>query len=978
MKLKTTSNFLLLITCSSLLFFNQVFAQPAFTSSKKRMDGMQQRKKLLENSLIKNVNFKSIGPTVMSGRVVDLDVNPEDPSHFYIGFASGGLWKTTSNGMDMQPLFQHQESITVGDIAVNWKNGETIWLGSGENNSSRSSYAGTGIYKSTDKGETWEHLGLEGTHHIGRVILHPSNPDVVWVAALGNLYSSNKDRGIYKTEDGGKSWKKILFINDNTGFIDLVIDPSNPEVLYAASWEKERKAWDFVGSGDGSDIYKTTDGGKNWKKINTGKNGFPDDKGVGRIGLDISVSNSQIIYAVLDNQNRRSKSEDVSEKAIVTTELLSSIDNEAFINLSDKEINDYLDKNNFPRQYNATEIKEAVKQGELKPVALVDYLGDANTSLFETPVIGTEIYRSDDGGNNWKKMNDDYIDGVYYSYGYYFGQIRVSPTNPDKIYTFGVPVIKSEDAGKTWKNINGGNVHADHHALWLNPNKDGHLVLGNDGGVNISYDDGNSWIKCNNVPLGQFYAVNYDLAKPYNVYGGLQDNGVWYGSHNANISTSWEMEGANPFKELMGGDGMQVEIDTRNNNIVYAGFQFGYYFRINKATGERKMIQPKHELGEKPLRFNWQSPIHLSKHNQDILYFGSNKFHRSLNQGDDFETLSGDLTNGGKNGNVPYGTLTDINESPLKFGLLYVGTDDGLVHVSKDGGYNWTKITADLPENMWVSRVTASAFSESRVYLSLNGYRWDNFDAMVYVSEDYGKTWTAIGKDLPAESVNVIKEDPKNENILYVGTDHGLYISLDRGKSFMMAGESLPNVPVHDLVIHPKENELIVGTHGRSIYIADVSLIQKLTEDILSKSLYSFELDEVRYSDRWGNSIGASWYGFNEPTLQIPFYVNTSGTVSINVISEKGTVLKTEEMEVQKGLNYFHYDMSISESAVAQFSKELTEIDGNLDKNENGKVYLKQGTYTIELKLSGSTVKEMFTVKPVNKRPERKPLEKTP
>ena len=967
--------------CSCMIFFNHLIAQPKFTPSNKRMEGMEQRKKLLENSLIKNVPFKNIGPTVMSGRVVDLDVNPEDPTHFYIGFASGGLWKTTSNGTEMEPLFQFEESITVGDIVIDWKNNETIWLGSGENNSSRSSYAGTGIYKSTDKGKTWEHLGLEGTHHISRVILHPDNPDIVWVAALGNLYSSNNERGVYKTTDGGKSWKKILFVSENAGIADLVIDPSNPELLYAASWERERKAWDFIGSGNNSDIYKTTDGGKNWEKINNEKNGFPDNEGVGRIGLDISVSNPEIIYAVLDNQNRRPKQ--IEEKSsTVTKELLTSIDNSAFIQLSDEEINEYLDNNNFPRNYNADDIKKAVEKGEINPIALVEYLEDANASLYETPVIGTEIYRSDDSGKTWKKMNDNYIDGVYYSYGYYFGQIRVSPQNPDKIYTFGVPVIKSEDGGKTWKNINGSNVHADHHALWLNPEREGHLVLGNDGGVNISYDDGESWIKCNPVPVGQFYAVNVDIAKPYNVYGGLQDNGVWYGPHNARVSSEWEMTGIYPFQELMGGDGMQVEIDTRDNNIVYTGFQFGYYFRINKATGDRKMIQPTHKLGERPLRFNWQSPIHLSKHNQDILYFGSNKFHRSLNKGEEFETLSGDLTEGGKKGNVPYGTLTDINESPIKFGLIYVGSDDGLVHVSKDGGYNWEIITAGLPENMWVSRVTASAFSESRVYLSLNGYRWDNFEAMVYVSEDYGKTWIKIGKNLPVEPVNVIKEDPKNENLLYVGTDHGLYISLDRGNTFMMAGKSLPNVPIHDLVIHPTENDIVVGTHGRSIYVGDVSLIQKLTKDITSQPLYIFSLESLRYSNRWGDGRGASWYGYNEPTIQIPFYSKNAGKTNYKILSAKNTLLKSGEIDIDAGLNYFDYDLTIDESIKDKYAEEIeSSSDENeelLVKKENGKIYIKPGTYTVELNLNGSSVSKDFMLKPSNKRPERKPVEKTP
>jgi len=972
MKIKTTTLFLCM-----LVLILKLHAQVDFTPSKERLATANQRKALQQNSLVSQIKFKNIGPTVMSGRVVDLDVNLEDPSHFYVAYASGGLWKTTSNGTAYIPMFQHETTMTIGDIAVDWKNNETIWLGTGENNSSRSSYAGTGMYKSSDKGKSWQYLGLAETHHIGRIILHPTNPDIVWVAALGHLYSANKERGVYKTTDGGKNWEKVLFVSEDAGFIDLVINPENPNILYAASWERERKAWDFKGSGKGSAIYKSVDGGENWEKINTGNNGFPDNEGVGRIGLEISASNPQIIYAVLDNQNRRPKKD--SKKLAVDKDLLSSISKEGFLALSEEDINEYLDKNNFPQQYNASEIKKQISNDEISPSALVTYLQDANAALFDTPVIGLEIYRSNNAGKTWQKMNEDYIEGVYNSYGYYFGQIRVSPTNPDKIYTFGVPVIKSEDAGKTWKSINGGNVHVDHHALWLNPKRDGHLVLGNDGGVNISYDDGETWYKSNSLPVGQFYAVNVDMAEPYNVYGGLQDNGVWYGSHKTEISDNWEMEGAYPYQELLGGDGMQVQIDTRNNNIVYTGFQFGYYFRIDKKTGKRKLIQPKHNLGERPLRFNWQTPIHLSVHNQDILYLGSNKFHRSLNQGNDFEALSDDLTKGGKKGNVPYGTLSDIHESPLKFGLIYTGTDDGLIHVSNDGGNTWENISEGLPADMWVSRVTASNFKAPRVYASLNGYRFDNFEAMVYVSEDYGKTWNAIGKNLPAEPVNVIIEDSENENILYVGTDHGVYISIDRGNNFMSVGNTLPNVAVHDLVIQPREKHLIVGTHGRSIYMADISGLQQLTPEIIEKDIYVLSTDNLKYNDNWGNEKRYGWNGINEPKSEISFYTSFSGKVEIEIVTEKNTEVYTDQIEIKKGLNYFGYNLTIDEKAIKTYKNEIPEEQKeNLKKRDNGKSYLLPGNYMITITGSGKTVQQEFTIKPKDKKPTRKPVQKTP
>ena len=718
------------------LITNLLWAQTTATSASQRTESYQQRVGN-NNSIAAGIEMTNIGPTIMSGRVVDLAVNEAEPHNYYVAYASGGLWVTNNFGNSFEPLFDHEAVLSIGDIAVDWKN-NVIWLGSGENNSSRSSYSGNGMYKSNDGGKTWQHLGLEETHHIGRVVLHPTNPDVVWVAALGHLYSANPERGVFKTTDGGKTWQKTLFVNSDAGAVDLIIDPTNPNILYAAIWERERKAWNFKGSGEASGVYKSTDGGENWELSTTGKNGFPHDAGVGRIGLAISHQDPNKIFVLLDNQNRR---EPEDEDYVVSKNLLTSISKDDFLNLKDEDINDFLDRHNYPNRYHAYDIKNDVRAGKLKPGDLVSYLQDANAMLFDTPVKGAEVYVSENGGNNWEKTHDAYVDDLYYSYGYYFGNIRVAPFDDNKLYIFGVPILKSSNGGKTWESINGDNVHADHHALWISNTTKGLLINGNDGGVNTSFDDGKSWTKQNSPSVGQFYSVNVDDAKTYNVYGGLQDNGVWTGPSTYEYSTGWEARGKYQYKGIYGGDGMQVVIDTRDNNTVYTGLQFGYYGRVNKTTGKTKSIKPSHELGEKPLRFNWQSPIHLSLHNQDVVYFGSNKFHRSLNQGDDWDITSEDLTKGGKKGNVPYGTLTSIDESPLHFGLIYVGSDDGLVHVSKDGGNTWKNISAGLETDQWVSRVEASNFSENRVYVALNGYRWDKFDAMVYRSDDGGSSW---------------------------------------------------------------------------------------------------------------------------------------------------------------------------------------------------------------------------------------------
>ena len=908
---------------------------PESTSSIDRNNGYEDRKRLEEKSLVKNIKFKNIGPSVMSGRVVDLEVNPSDPTHFYVAYASGGLWETKNNGNSFTSLFDNQMVMTIGDIKVDWQN-KIIYIGSGENNSSRSSYSGNGIYRSVDNGKNWVNIGLQESHHIGRIILHPKNPDILWVASLGHLYSPSMERGIYKSTDGGKSWQNKLFINEFTGAIDLVIDNTNPDILYCSMWEKDRKAWNFDGSGVGSGIFKSEDGGESWIEISGGDSGFPDTDGTGRIGLDISQSDPNILYAILDNQDRRQSSNDITNSDL-TKDKLRSISTTDFLKTSDEILEKFLKNNRFPNIYNALKIKEMVRVGDISPISLVEYLEDSNTLLFDTPVIGAEVYRSEDFGKTWKKINEDDLSYLFYSYGYYFGEIRVDPQDPSKVYTMGVPLIKSDNSGRSWESIDFENMHGDYHALWINPNRSGHLIVGNDGGVNMSYDDGDNWMKFNSPSVGQFYDINVDMKEPYNVYGGFQDNGVWMGPSDYTSSLRWHSTGSYPWKPIYGGDGMQTEIDYRDNETVYTGSQFGNYSRVNTRTGDRKRITPSHKLGERPYRWNWETPIYLSRHNQDILYMGSNKFHRSLNRGDEFETLSTDLTNGGIKGNVSYGTLTTIIESSIKFGLIYVGSDDGLVHVSKDGGYSWTNISSSLPENMWVSSIYPSNFHEGRVYLSLNGYRWDNFESMIYVSDDFGLNWSRIGNDLPREPVNVIIEDTKNENLLYVGTDHGVYASLDIGNNFHAFMGGLPGTPVHDLVIHPRDNDLVVGTHGRSVFIANVEFLQKIDEDILSKSIHVFEVDDIKYSSRWGSK---NWYGdLIEPSASFVIFSDKDEDIHMEIINDEG-VLIDKKLKISYGINY---------------------INNNLLADKKKK-YLSKGKYRIKVSNLDSSYEENFVI----------------
>jgi len=919
-----------------LFIFSNGFSQkkkkkslfPQSTLSSVRLEGYLKRISLEENSIVKNIQFRNIGPTVMSGRVVDFAVNPDDPSHFYVAYASGGLWETKNNGKSFNPIFDNQMVMTIGDIEVDWEK-DIIYVGTGEKNSSRSSYSGNGIYKSSNGGKDWTHIGLKESHHIARIVLHPDNSDIIWVASLGHLYSENSDRGVYKSIDAGKTWNKTLFVNNRTGAIDIVIDPSNPDILYSAMWEKDRKAWDFDGSGIGSGIYKSVDGGSSWLEVSGGTSGFPDTRGTGRIGLDISISNPNIIYAILDNQDRKPKDEDVSNEGL-TKDSFREISEEDFLKISDKELDAFLKQNRFPREYNAIKVKELVRNGIISPYALVEYLEDSNSMLFDTPVIGAEVYSSEDSGVTWKKVNEDELNNLYFSYGYYFGEIRVDPQDPAKLYVLGVPLLKSTDFGKTWESIDFDNMHGDHQALWVNPNRSGHLIAGNDGGLNISYDDGENWLKYNSTSVGQFYDINVDMKTPYNVYGGFQDNGVWMGPSNYVASLRWHSSGSYPWKSIYGGDGMQTEVDLRDNETVYTGSQFGNYSRVNTRTGERKRITPSHKLGERPYRWNWETPIYLSRHNQDILYMGSNKFHRSLDQGNNFETLSNDLTNGGIKGNVSYGTLTTIIESSIRYGLIYVGSDDGLIHVSKDGGFSWKNISGSLPEKMWVSGIYPSNFHQNRVYVSLNGYRWDNFDAMIYVSDDYGTNWSKIGHNLPNEPVNVIIEDLENEKLVYLGTDHGVYASLDYGNKFFAFSSGLSNSPVHDLVVHPRERDLVVGTHGRSIYVAGVKHLQMLNEKILTKNLYFFEADKVKFNPRWGSRGWGSNY--LTPNLELVFYAKSEGETEI-IIYKDDEIKKSIDIDANIGLNFINYDLSVD-------TKKKSTTD-------NGIAYLKKGDYRI-------------------------------
>lgn len=923
--LKTTTLLTLAILFSSL----RLPAQQLPTSPDQLSQAIRHRQQMRAASIFKNYPVRNVGPIVMGGRVTDLAVNEDHPSTFYVAYASGGVFKTTNRGNTMKPIFDNQGSLTIGDIALSRADNDVIWVGTGEKNSSRSSYAGAGVYRSTDGGQSWEFAGLRGSQHIARIVTHPTNPDIAWAASMGALYTHNSERGVYKTTDGGKTWKKTLFVNDSTGVIDLVIHPNNPQILWASTWERERKAWNFKEDGVGSAIWKSTDGGETWHKS---VKGFPQGKYVGRIGLDVSRSNPDILYAVLDNQKETRKEKEKEQDELTAADFVD-MKVKTFLELEDKKIDDFLRHNGFPKKYNAERVKQEIQDGQYKPKALAEYLGDANEALFDTNVKGLEVYRSDDGGDSWKLMNTYEFDNVYFTYGYYFGEVRVNPQNPDQIYVFGVPFLRSDDAGKSWKELAlNQDVHVDHHAMWIDPQHPDHLLLGNDGGVYESYDQGLNFISHNTVAVGQFYSVAVDMEEPYNIYGGLQDNGVFYGSSQN------DPENGPSWKRLLGGDGMHVAVNPKNPDWVYTGFQFGHYYRIERSRDQTTPIQPKPDIGQPRYRFNWNTPVNMSHHNPDILYMGSQKIHRTMDRGDNWEELSDDLTEDlHGDGNVPYSTITTIAESPLEFNVIWAGTDDGNIYVSRDAGTNWQLVSESLP-NRWISEIHASNHDPAKAYVTLTGYRRDEFRIYVYKTTDYGQTWTSIKGNLPEEPANVVEEDPKVPGLLYLGTDGGTYMSFNDGKKWQLIN-GLPNVPAYDMLVHPRDNELVVGTHGRSVYVIDVKPLQQLAGKT-DTPLMAFSADPVGYSERWGQR-SARFRDINEPEVQWLYYLgsgnrNNSREVTITVKNDKDETVYDWTEQGKYGFNRASWNLQIAEK--------------QSDEGKTVREYLKQGTYTIEFK----------------------------
>ncbi|MDG2014973.1 MAG: hypothetical protein P8J33_15825, partial [Pirellulaceae bacterium] len=749
-----------------------------------RLDWHEKHMQMAADSDFAGTKWRFIGPEVMSGRVTDLAIPNGQPFTFYAATASGGLWKTTNEGTTWDPIFDDAPSASVGAVTTCPTQPETVWVGLGESNIFRSSMSGTGVYRSDDGGETWEHKGLADTHHIARILVHPSDPDTVYVAASGHEYTPNEERGIYKTVDGGKTWEKQLYIAPDIGAIDLVMHPKKPDTLVASMWNRTRHAWSDPVPGPDDGLFKTVDGGKNWEKLETG---LPPSETTGRIGLAVSQSNPDVIYALMDNHQIAREAEEG-------------------------------EKDNYGRQ------RQAVKKG-------------------------AEIYRSDDAGKTWKLTHgeDRLMKRLFSTYGWVFGQIRVDPNDENTIYAMGIPLIKSSDGGKTFENLAFSGLHGDHHAMWINPDNSDHIINGNDGGINISYDQGETWKNLENLPVVQFYNVEVDNAEPFRVYGSIQDNNSWRGPSNyrpgRSMRTGWE--------RIPGGEASTMAVDPKDENTFYSEGFYGSIQRTDLKAAKTKSIKPKAEEGAPALRGQWLAPFILSPHNSNIVYHGMQYVFRSLDQGETWERISDDLTfnDPERQGNISYATLTALSESPKKFGLLYAGTDDGRLHVTKNGGVQWEEINNGIPHK-WVSRVVASKYDEGSVYLTMNGKRDNDFQVYVYKSDNHGKTWQDIGQGIPGGPVNVIFEDPSKPGLLYVGTDCGVYVTLDDGKNWQVLGSNLPVTFVHDLALQERENVLVAATHGRGMYTLRLRALHRAYDKLYPSVEAESSADDETQEDR--------------------------------------------------------------------------------------------------------------------------------
>lgn len=855
--------------------------------------------------MVNTLSFRSIGPAVMSGRVVDIAVAPSHDGAvlgtvFYIAAASGGVWKTTSGGVTWEPVFDEAGVGSIGAVTVDPSNPHIVWVGTGESNNQRSSSYGDGVYRSVDGGATWRNVGLPTSQHVGGIVVDPRDSDVVYVAATGPMWGPGGERGIYKTVDGGTTWERVLYVNEYTGGIDIVMDPADPDVLYAAMQQRERRAYGYISGGPGSGIWKSSDGGATWTRLT---DGLPTDD-MGRIGLDVSLSHPNVVYAVVEGSRE-----------------------------------------------------------------------------------GQGVYRSDNGGLSWRKMSGQA------SIPWYFGEIRVDPQDPETVYHLGVTLSRSEDGGATWERA-ARSVHADQHAMWINPHNPAHLILGNDGGLYVSHDRGNTWDFSPNLPISQFYAVGIDMQEPFfGIYGGLQDNSTWGGPSRTRaargiFNSDWY--------GMAGGDGFYAAIDPTDHNIAYVESQNGNLIRYNKRTGDRKSIRPSPPPGEPAYRFNWSAPIKISPWDHNTVYFAANHLFKSTDRGDSWTVLGEDLTRAIDRdslkmmGEIPgpravsrhqgvavFSNISTIDVSSVQEGLLITGSDDGVIAVSTDDGRTWTKQTRfpGVPDTAYVSKVRLSKHDASVAYATFDNHRSNDFRPYVLKSTDGGRSWRNISNDLPDfGGVRAFAEHHANPDLLFVGTEVGVFVSLNGGENWLRMKNGIPPVRVDDIKIHPRDNALVVATHGRGFYlIDDLGPLEHLAEAVASAAPYLVPVkDELQFtpdpSPHSGLNADRDFRVPNPPVgTTVSYYLPTrTADVSLEILGRDGSVVRTLEADADAGLHHVLWDFRVDAPyqgppQEAQQNQRFGGFGGFGGGGNRGAPAV-PGRYTARLTVGGDTLEQPFTV----------------
>ena len=946
----------------------------------------------LDPAWLAGLRWRSIGPAAMGGRIVDLAVVESDPSTFYAATASGGLFKTINNGITFEPLFQHEATVSIGDVCIAPSSPDILWLGTGEHNARNSVSWGDGVYRSTDAGKTWKNMGLQKTYQIGRIVIHPTNPYIVYVGALGRLWGENEDRGLFKTTDGGETWEKVLHIDAKTGIIDLAMSPADPHTLLAATYERQRDEFD-VGDpakrfGAGSGLHKSTDGGKTWRRLSEG---LPTVK-LGRIGIDYSRKNPQTVFAIVETENigkgtpgvdyrpafMGMQGENAEGGARLVQVTADGPTDKAGLKVGDliveadgKPIRRYADLTGVIGDHTAGErVKLKIVRGEETKEHELTFGVRAGTETTDKPfgvTLGGQaenvhkkqgpegfqsggVFKSIDGGETWTRVNSLNPRPFYYS------QIRVDPSDDRYLYVLGISLYTSEDGGERFRNDAGRGVHSDHHAMWINPRNGRHILLGCDGGLYSTHDRTARWDFHGVMAISQFYHVAVDSRRLYRVYGGLQDNGSWGGpSRTRGLSgpdtADWFVVG--------GGDGFICQVDAQDPDLVYVESQYGRLARVHLASGERATLRVPQDSQRKD-RWNWKTPFILSSHNSKIYYVAGSHVFRSLDRGEKLRVISPEITRTNR------GSATALAESPSNPDVLWVGSDDGALWVSRNGGHEWTDLTKKMTELLGgprcVSTIECSRFADGRAYVVFDGHRNDDDRPLPYVTEDFGATWKSLAGELPTGSTRTLREDLQVENLLYLGTEFGGWVSFDRGEKWIKLNNNLPTVAIHEFAQHATAGEMVAATHGRGLWVVDVAPLRQLAAGALAAKAQLFKPQPaIRWSSLPGRrTTGHRHFTGENPVLgAIVHYTlgEKAEKASLRIMDSADKIVRELPLRTTPGLHNVVWDLRPAPQRSSASASTRSAV-----RSPSTSSIAQAGTYRLILSVDGKQYRQELTI----------------